>query len=121
VTAAIAAVGAGAVIGLFAFGFQSDSPYPTRYPMVYPGYSGEGAAAPTELEQTTPAPNVAVPPANSSLGGVVVNVPPAARSGGQINQPLPRSCGPACSGPGADASTGCSESDPWAASDSGAR
>jgi hypothetical protein len=84
-TAAVAAVGAGAIVGLFAFSFDRAEPGPADTTVMVPGYSypqtsqlpaGQGSA-----------PNAAVPPSGSSRG-VVVNVPPAVRSGGPANGPV---------------------------------
>jgi hypothetical protein len=83
-TAAVAAVGAGAVVGLVAFNLNDASPDPAVSTVMIPGY-GEYPVAPEAAQ----APNAAVPPANSSRGPVIVNVPPSVRSGGQVNAPVP--------------------------------
>jgi hypothetical protein len=87
-TAVVAAIGAGAIVGLFAFNFGSASPDPSVSTAMVPDYGGYPAAAQPEPEQTAPAPNVGAPPSNSSRGGIV-NVPTPSRPGGQVNAPAP--------------------------------
>jgi hypothetical protein len=79
---ALGAAGLGIAAGLFAFSSQSESPAPAGYVIV--PESGDQQASPQEPESER-APNVAVPPAVSRNGGMIVQVPPQASTGGGGN------------------------------------
>lgn len=93
---ALGTAGLGIAAGLFALSSQDESPVPAGYVIV--PESGDPQASQPEVGPET-APNVAVPPAVSRNGGVIVQVPPPASTGSRGNSTA-ESSGPGQQDPG---------------------